>query len=122
MAAKNDDSAGAVRIVLCTCPERDSLHIAHNLVNRGVAACVNIVPKITSVYVWEGEVCEEKETLLVIKTSAAVIADLRDAIIDVHSYAVPEILVVETETSESHGDYLRWVTESLREATAEAGE
>ena len=113
MTLDGGENQGAVRIVLCTCPERESLHLAHALVDRRVAACVNIVPQITSVYIWEGKVCEEKETLLVIKTSDAMVGELRDTILEVHTYSVPEILVLDTESGESHGDYVQWVIDTV---------
>ena len=115
MTLDGEGKHDAVQIVLCTCPERESLHLAHALVDRRVAACVNIAPKITSVYVWEGEVCEEKETLLVIKTSSDKVNELRDTILEVHTYSVPEILVIDTRP-ESHGDYVQWVVDAVSTA------
>lgn len=98
-----------VRVAFCTCPEREALRIAHHLVDTGVAACVNILPKITSVYRWQGEICEDRESLLIIKTTSRRVEDMRAAVLAVHSYAVPEILVVDSAEAESHEPYIEWV-------------
>ncbi len=99
----------AVRVVLCTCQERDSLRLAHALVDQAAVACVNIVPKITSVYLWEGEVCEDKETLLIIKTVQDRLQLLQQIINDTHPYDLPEVLVLPVDENDSSADYLGWV-------------
>ncbi len=103
----------ALSLVLCTCKEREALRLAHEVVSDGLAACVNILPKITSVYFWEGEVCEDRESLLVIKTSDARLDELRAAILELHSYAVPEVLVVPVNPEASSHEYVRWIMASV---------
>lgn len=100
-------------VVLCTCANRDSTRIAHALVEDGVAACVNVLPKITSIYRWDGRICEDRETLLVIKTVASHLEALRAAIVSLHSYQVPEILVLPVRAEESHDAYVKWVRSTL---------
>jgi periplasmic divalent cation tolerance protein len=110
MAEKtNTPDADAVQVVLCTCQERDSLRLAHALVDQAAVACVNIVPKITSVYLWDGEVREDKESLLIIKTTQERIALLKQIIDDTHSYDLPEILVLAIDDQNSSAEYLGWV-------------
>ncbi|MCA9564724.1 MAG: divalent-cation tolerance protein CutA [Myxococcales bacterium] len=103
------DEQVRVQVVLSTCPERETLRISHALVSGGVAACVNIAHGITSVYEWEGEICEDKECLLVIKSRSDQIEALRNLLLDVHPYEVPEILVLEVDQEKSHRAYLDWV-------------
>ncbi len=106
------DPTGDVRVVLCTCPEREALRISHGLVEEGLAACVNIASKITSVYRWEGKVHEDREALLVIKTAAAKIAAMREGLLALHPYEVPEILVLGVDTAASNPAYVDWVLQS----------
>jgi len=110
--------ASDVRIVLTTAGSREEAErMARALVEERVAACVNILPGLTSIYRWQGAVETAGETLLVIKTTQASISSLEAAIGRMHSYEVPELLVL---TVESAGKpYLDWL---LSEATPpEAG-
>src|ERR1700757_5186907 len=99
------------RLVLTTAGSREEAgKIAHTLVDRGLAACVNIVP-IESVYRWKGKVEEASECMLLIKTTAGAFDQLRDAIVELHSYDLPECiaLVIESGTEK----YLEWIQESV---------
>jgi len=100
------------RVVLTTAGSHEQARkIARGLVERRLAACVNIVAKIESVYRWQGKVEEAEEFLLVIKTTEAAAAQVQDAIRDMHSYELPECIVISiTDGSES---YLRWIGESV---------
>tara|TARA_B100000029_G_C17052704_1_gene770116 strand:- start:129 stop:473 length:345 start_codon:yes stop_codon:yes gene_type:complete len=102
-----------LRLVFCTCSERNALRMAHVLVDEGVAACVNIMPKVTSVYRWEGKVCEGKEALLIIKTTQEQIKDLTQQILEIHEYSLPEILVTPISEEDSYPPYLSWVAQSV---------
>jgi len=101
------------RIVLSTAGSEDEARrIAHALVEQKLATCVNIVPRVESIYRWQGKVESAQEWLLVIKTSAEKFEAMRDAIGKLHSYDVPECIALEiTAGSEA---YLRWIDESLR--------
>ena len=103
----------ATRLVLCTCPERDVLRLAHTLVELRQAACVNIVPDLTSVYRWNGRVCEDKESLAIIKTTAAQVPELTQTILDIHSYAVPEVISLPIQSGEGNALYLEWLVKSI---------
>ena len=90
----------------------DAERVARELVDRRLAACVNIVPGLTSVYRWKGKVESEAELLLVIKTTRDRFEDLREALLTVHPYEVPEIVGVPIEAG--HDAYLSWLHENVR--------
>jgi periplasmic divalent cation tolerance protein len=90
----------------------DAQRIARALVEGGTAACVNIVPGLTSVYRWKGKVETEAEILLVIKTRGDRIEKLREALVASHPYEVPELVVLPIEAG--HAPYLDWIDSSLR--------
>jgi uncharacterized protein involved in tolerance to divalent cations len=101
------------RVVLTTCGSlEEARRIAQELVQRRLAACVNIVPQIESVYLWKGEVETATEYLLIIKTTAAAFERLRDAICKLHSYDVPECIQIVIE--DGSAAYLEWIAESVR--------
>jgi periplasmic divalent cation tolerance protein len=85
----------------------DARPIARELVEQRLAACVNIVPSVTSIYRWQGRVDEEAEQLLVIKTVDANVDALRAALLARHPYEVPEFVVLPVmSTSEAYGAWL----------------
>jgi len=97
-------------IVMCTCPERASgLQIAEQLVDRRLAACVNIVPGITSVYRWQDRREAAEEVLLLIKTRVERFAELQQAVTELHPYELPELIAVPVERGLSA--YLNWVAQ-----------
>jgi len=100
------------RIVLSTAGSEDEARkIARHLVENQLAACVNIVPQIQSVYRWQGKVESAREWLLLIKTTADKFDDVRDAIRALHSYDLPECIAVAIEDGST--EYLEWIGESV---------
>jgi periplasmic divalent cation tolerance protein len=98
------------RIVMTTAGSVDEARrIAEGLIERKLAACVNIVPKIVSIYRWKGKVEEAEEWLLWIKTAAA-FEPVRDAILEMHSYELPECLSISID--DGSPGYLKWLAES----------
>jgi periplasmic divalent cation tolerance protein len=91
--------------------EEEAKKIARHLVETRLAACVNIVSQITSIYRWQDNVDEAREWLLIIKTTAAAFAAVRQAIQENHSYDLPECICVPIE--DGSGDYLDWVGDSV---------
>jgi periplasmic divalent cation tolerance protein len=100
-------SARGVRIVLSTAPPRVAARIAKALVAGGTAACVNVLPRATSVYRWKGVVERASESLLIIKTSARAVASCLDALRAEHPYEVPEALVITPNAGLT--EYVHWV-------------
>ncbi|HLV01847.1 MAG TPA: divalent-cation tolerance protein CutA [Acidobacteriota bacterium] len=97
-----------VRIVLSTIDSRDKAEqIAETLVKERLAACVNILPELVSVYKWKDALEKEKETLMLIKTSANRLEALSQRIRSLHPYEVPEIIFLEVDGGNS--EYLDWV-------------
>jgi len=98
------------QLVLCTCPDQDTAQsIAEHLIDQHLAACVNILPGIQSIYSWQGKRESAQEQLLIIKTTKNVYETLEKAIIRLHPYELPEVIAVNIETgSES---YLNWISD-----------
>jgi periplasmic divalent cation tolerance protein len=95
-------------VLFCTCPnEGEARRIAEALVQSRLAACVNLVPGIESIYRWEGEVETAKEVLLLIKSTAQRWDELRGRITELHSYDTPEIVAV--PISAGSEKYLNWI-------------
>jgi periplasmic divalent cation tolerance protein len=100
------------RIALTTAAsEEEARKIAHHLVERRLAACVNILPQIMSIYRWQEKVEEAREWLLVIKTTAAAFAQVRETITELHSYYLPECICLTIE--DGSPNYLQWISESV---------
>lgn len=103
---------GPYRVVLTTVSSRDEAkQIARALIEERLAACVNIAADIESVYRWQGKVDEASEVLLVIKSRVEKLAALETALHKLHSYDVPEFLVLKVE--QGSATYLKWLDESL---------
>jgi periplasmic divalent cation tolerance protein len=98
-----------MRVVLCTCPPEAADGIAKTLVSAHLAACVNIVPLVRSIYRWKGELCDDAESLLIIKTQADRVADLTVRLLDCHPYDVPEVIALPIEHGEGNPRYLEWL-------------
>lgn len=100
-----------MRVVFCTCPAEVAKELAHALVDERLVACVNIVPGLTSVYRWEGKVCEDGESLLVMKTRAELMERLSARIVELHPYKVPEVIALPLAAGEGNPAYLAWLLE-----------
>ena len=102
----------AQQIVLCTVPDRESAErIATALVTERLAACVNIVPGITSIYRWKNRIEKDAELLLIIKTHSAVFDTLQDSIRKLHPYELPEVIAV--PITDGLPEYLDWISTAL---------
>jgi periplasmic divalent cation tolerance protein len=100
------------RVVLCTVDTAEAAErIASELVERRLAACVSVLPAVISVYRWQGAVERAEERLLLIKTTAARLEELRAAIVSLHSYQVPEVIAL--PVLDGHEPYLAWLRDSV---------
>ncbi|MGH9314311.1 MAG: divalent-cation tolerance protein CutA [Vicinamibacterales bacterium] len=103
-------------IALTTLPaDADAHSFARTLVEERLAACVNVLPEMTSIYRWEGKVEQEPERQVVVKTSRARLAELRERVRELHTYDVPEFIVI--PIIDGSDPYLTWVRESTAPAT-----
>ena len=101
-----------LRIALCTVPDETTAgQIANALVSEKLAACVNIVPSVVSVYRWKDAVEHGQELLLLIKTSASVWPLLETRILELHPYELPEIIAVPIHSGQT--DYIQWIKNNL---------
>jgi len=99
-------------VVLSTFPDADTAaRIARTLVDEQLAACVNLLPTVRSIYRWEGKVCDEAEALAVIKTTAERYAALAARIAELHPYQVPEVIAL--PLADGHPPYLAWLVEQV---------
>jgi len=89
----------------------DADRIARGLVERRLAACVNVVPGLLSTYRWKGALEREGELLLLIKTRAEKLDALREALVALHPYEVPELIALRIEAG--YAPYLAWLDESV---------
>ena len=102
-----------MRVVLTTIPNSaEAEELAEKIVQAKLAACVQILPKMTSIYVWEGKVQKEGEYLMLIKTLPQKWEALRDFITANHSYDVPEIVAI--DAARISDPYLQWIKETLK--------
>ena len=100
-------------VVLVTAPSADAAaSLARTLVEEGLAACGNVVPGIRSIYRWAGEIHDDAEALLVLKTERRLVGALKSRLPEIHPYQVPELLVLPVE--DGLGPYLAWVRASVR--------
>jgi len=97
--------------VFCTVPDLETARrIAHTVVHEGLAACVNLLPGLTSVYRWQGQVEESSELLLIIKTRQERFEALEERIQALHPYQVPEIIALAIKRGSV--SYLDWISEN----------
>ena len=100
-------------VVLCTFPSPDkAAEVARTVVSERLAACVNLVPAVRSIYTWEGKLQDDTETLAILKTTAERYVALSRRIVELHPYEVPEVIAL--PVLDSHAPYLTWLLDSTR--------
>lgn len=105
------------RVILMTAPDREvAVRLSRGLVEEGLAACANIVPGVTSIFRWEGEVETADEVMVVLKTRIERVEALVERVVELHPYDVPEFLSLPVESG--HHPYVAWV---LAETTNDEG-
>lgn len=106
----------SVCMVFVTAPNQDvAAMLARTVVDEGHAACGNLIPRVRSIYRWQGEVHDDEESLVVFKTTNGAAEGLRDRIVALHPYECPEVLIVNTDGG--HEPYLSWVADSVSKKT-----
>ena len=98
-------------LILITAPESDSEKIANSLVKDGLAACVNIVGGIHSIYKWKGKIEKDAEDLMLVKTRAEHLETLTQKVVSMHPYEVPEVIAISLEAGAT--PYLKWIDETV---------
>jgi periplasmic divalent cation tolerance protein len=104
-------SSGFIVVFVAVSQEKEAEVIAHTLVEESLAACVGMVQQ-KSIYHWKGEISEDKEILLIIKTQQTKFPALRDRVLTLHSYEVPEIISLAIQ--EGHETYLKWILANVK--------
>src|ERR1700741_1328830 len=95
-------------IALCTCPDQQSgEHIAAVLIEERLAACVNRIAGVVSTYRWEGKLCRDEEQVVIIKTTQERFDALRERIVALHPYKLPEVIALDIVAA--HAPYLAWI-------------
>ena len=107
---------GEIVVVYVSAPVEEAPALARAIVERGLAACVNIVPQVRSIYLWENKVQDDPEALMIIKTAKDRFEALRAQLVELHSYDVPEVIAA--PITAAHPEYLRWVLEVSSEQEA----
>jgi periplasmic divalent cation tolerance protein len=99
-------------VVLVTAPTADvAAAIARAVVEERLAACGNVLPAVRSIYRWQGKVQDEAEVLLILKTQRRRFPELRDRILALHPYEVPEVLALPVEAGSDA--YLDWIAQAM---------
>ena len=102
-----------VKLFYCTTDSQSSANeLAASIVVQQLAACVNIIPGITSVYHWNNEIQHDQEWLLLIKTTDDMSEALKEAIMKIHPYDSPELISV--DVTDGLPDYLQWVQDTVK--------
>lgn len=100
-------------VILCTCPNKSyARDIAYHAVENELAACVNIISGMVSVYRWQGRVQQDQEYQVVLKTHKDAEPKLRKAIFEIHPYRVPEWIVLDVD--EASTDYAEWIRSTVK--------
>lgn len=100
-------------VVLITTPADRGQEIANFIIENRLGACVNIVPEVSSIYWWKGNIEKDRESLLIVKTSRARFSELKERVKEIHPYTVPEIIAL--PIIEGNEDYLIWIDENVKE-------
>lgn len=99
-------------LVVCTCPSHDEAKkLAKLIINGRLAACVNLIHGVTSIYAWKDTIAEDNEVILLIKTTRESYSALEQAIVNHHPYELPEVIAVGVERG--YPEYLDWISECV---------
>ncbi len=100
-------------LIYITAPDfAEAERLARELVEKRLAACANIVPRIVSTYWWEGRVCEDEEALIIVKTARKLVGDVIEVVKKTHAYEVPAVLAL--EVSDGNAEFISWLHGEVR--------
>jgi len=102
-----------ILILITSSSEEEAVHIAERLLDERLIACANLLQPIRSLYRWQGRVCDDREVLLLCKSRRALFGQVRDRVISLHSYEVPEVVAL--ALAEGSPSYLQWIADETRE-------
>ena len=105
--------ANKIVILITTPSEEEAHHIADLLLNQRKAACINILPRVDSLFWWQGTLEKVKESLLIVKTLASLLPEVIALVKGAHSYQVPEIIAL--PILGGNEDYLKWIDSEVKE-------
>jgi periplasmic divalent cation tolerance protein len=100
-------AGGLVIVFVTAASEQEAASISRALVEEGLAACANIIPRIRSLYRWEGKIQDEGEAMIIIKSREALFERIKSRVKELHSYEVPEITAIKIDKGDSA--YLQWI-------------
>ena len=100
-------------LILCTINDiQTAKEISEKLLNDRLIACSNIIPNLTSLYRWEGKICEDSEYLMILKSRSDLFSEVKNKIIELHPYEVAEVISIELENGSQ--TYLDWLNRELK--------
>ncbi len=106
---------GDTRLIYTTWPNPESAAtVAKDMVTKRHAACANVLPGAFTYYWWEGEVQGETELVVIFKTTAAKVKDLRDAVLAAHPYDTPSFVAIDLDEARSSKDFIEWIKKNAR--------
>ena len=108
------NQTGAIVIFVTTGSEEEAHRVAEHLLGRKKATCINIVPRVDSLFWWQGKLDSARESLLIIKTRASLLPEIVELVKEVHSYAVPEIIAL--PIIDGNEAYLKWIDDEVKES------
>ncbi|ORX76782.1 divalent ion tolerance protein [Basidiobolus meristosporus CBS 931.73] len=102
-----------IRAIFVTCPNEEiAKKLSRGLLTEKLVACINVIPKVTSMYWWDGEIEESTEVLLMMKTAADKVENVIQHVNENHPYDVPEVISIKIDDGSK--EYMNWVTDSVR--------
>lgn len=94
-------------VLITTSSTDEAKKIGNSLINKNLAACANIIPSVQSIFKWKGNICNESEVMIIVKTRLELFDELQSEVKELHSYEVPEIIALPIITGNEN--YLKWI-------------
>jgi len=115
LLTKIQNMASSIRMTYITCPNIETARkMANGIIHNKLAACVNILPEVESVYSWEGKIENEKETVLFVKSTVDKSEELKKYVRENHPYDEPAFLALEVDENASSGNFISWIKNQVK--------